>query len=201
MLMRKMFSCIRYSKSGYSLVEVLVGVALISVVFLGTTAVYVSSKKMVAQMQDGSPEFDLLLATEHFSRKSMLGNFGSVSVEGAGEGDVFPAGAGNQVVIRRDYDLDDNPLMTPGDFSDDTFLKYGIVDGGFHFKIESSQVGAVDSADPEVVGGLQVDSGYFQKISGSENRIFFTITSPAGENSSKTSQTEVMMHGGAFDES
>ncbi|MCA9395737.1 MAG: prepilin-type N-terminal cleavage/methylation domain-containing protein [Candidatus Omnitrophica bacterium] len=194
MLTRKMFSRIQHSKSGYSLVEVLIGVALISVVFL-------SSKKMVAQMQDGSPELDLLLATEHFSRKAMLGNFGSVSVEGAAETDIFPEGAGNQVVIRRDYDLNDNPLMTPGDTSDDTFLKYGIIDGGLHFKIESLQAGTVDSSDPEVINGLQIISGYFQKDSGSENRIFFTITSPAGGDSSKTSQTEVMMHGGAFDES
>lgn len=183
------------NKKGYSLIEVLIGVSLISVVFLGTTAVYVSSKKMVAQMQNGSPEMDLLLASEHFARKVALGNSVSVTISSPPTGATFPSGAGNQAVIRWDYDLNQDPLMTPGDTTDDTYLKYGIIEDRFRFKIESSESGFVSNTDPEVILGLRVSSAFFKKSATISNRVFFTITSPSGEATTKTSQTEVLLHG------
>lgn len=172
MLLRKMST-----SSGYSLVEVLIALALLSVVFLGTTAVYVSSKKLVKKIEDGNPELDLLLIAEDFSRKAILGNDFQINLSGQDAGASFPDGAGNQIVIRRDYDQAGFPLQTPADTSDDTYLKYGFVSGGLHFKTDDIEEGFVTGSDSEVVIGLNLSQGYFQTSDGDPRQILFSATS------------------------
>lgn len=135
------------NRLGISIMELLIAAALVSVIFLGATVMYVSSLSAFRHMDEKEQEINIFLAMEYLCRRIGLGNQVELKPDGS------------QIKVRWDYADYQTPLGspangTPSDFSDDTFLKYRFINNALRFRIDSTLAGDVLSSDPEVVEGL-----------------------------------------------
>lgn len=136
-------------RAGLTIMELLIAAALVSVVFLGSTVMFVSGYKAFRRMELKEKEINAFLAMEHMARRIGLGNEATIDL------------GGGQIKVRWDYSdyktpLGSPPNGTPADFSDDTYLKYRFIGNRLRYRIDASFSGNVGASDPEVITGLDV---------------------------------------------
>lgn len=169
----------------------MIAVAVLGTIFLGATAIYVSATKSFRGMDSKSEEIGGKLALEHMARRIGLGNLAVTS------------GGGSQIKVRWDYadynaPLGAPPNGTPADFTDDRYLKYGVVGGALRFRIDASEAGDVTAADPEVEPGLRVTSNTpFALVN--NRRVAITLVAEFGSPPrAKTLRTQASLGGRAL---
>ncbi|GEM_PF-2561047 len=152
------------SSRGVTLVEIVIAVLLISVIFLGSTTVYVTALKFFNAVRDKSPQVYGFLAAETVVRKVAVASEAIVNDSGSSNGastldaDGLNYVTGKQIKIRWDFTLADwTPLNTPSNTADDTWVKYKIIEnpGGsgtyrLYTRKDASVTADVTTADEEV---------------------------------------------------
>lgn len=138
----------------FTLIELLIVSLILSVVFLGAGAVYISALKFLKNMQtyysgqSGASQVDVLIALEQITRQLGLAN----------EAIIDPTG--QQLEFRWDYQLNTFvPNHTPSDLTDDTWMKFAIIGGNLYWKNETTEGQDVTSSDQQLVQGLVLQPG------------------------------------------
>lgn len=154
---------------GVTLMELIVAMSVFSVVFIGVTAMYVSGYKSFKSLGTKENEIAALVALEHMTRRIGLGNNAEISDGGA------------QIKVRWDYAEYPSPLNTPGDYADDTYIKYRFIDGRLRYRIDATSGADVSASDREVEPGLVVGTSSFTLLNPHRVEINFTaqVGSPA----------------------
>ena len=138
--------------SGYTLIELIIATLLVMVIFIASTALYVTGVKFFNSMSGANSNLDAFYAIEPMTRHINIGNFAVVT--------------GNDLSIRADYAPDGVTCRnTPNNFLDDTWFKYRFIGNRLRYRTDlvnaatPNNPGApVNGADPEVVAGLVINN-------------------------------------------
>ena len=149
--------------SGVTLIEVMIATLLLSVIFLGAAAFYVTALKFLNNVRENGSQVYGLAALEHIAAKAQISN--AVAIEDAGQ----------TLKVRWDASFANGfftPRNTPSNYADDVWVKYKIIAlGGGRFRLDWA------------VETTQVDSGgvayqplqpKFELVGGSS----FALTNP-----------------------
>jgi Tfp pilus assembly protein PilV len=111
------------SSRGVTLIEVLMAGLLLSVVFLACASAYISTLKFFNALREKSGQLYAFIGMEHVARRAELANDVMVN-----DGGVANAETGRQLKMRWDYTEDGAPKNTANTVSDDTWVKYRIIE-------------------------------------------------------------------------
>ena len=170
------------NQKGMTLVELMIAALLTGVVFAGVTAAYVSSIKFLNAAKTHQNQVNAHISLEIISRKVALAN--QVST-----GTTSSPNDKSQMTLRWDYTLGtfqpNGPLGTPLDNSDDTFLKYRIVNGRLYWRndpvSDARDVLPADSGTQELLPGFILSEGsLFEIVPDTPNRVHIRWLVPVG---------------------
>ncbi len=173
----------RKREQGLTLAELLIATLLMSVVFVGVTAAYISALKLFQRMQlnagtggtlSTKSTNDQFIALEHVVRRARLAN----SVVLGEPGNLFdaavPTKTYQQAKFRLDYNSatltpNNSPVGTTSDTSDDQWVKYRFVQvtpgvWKLLWRTDATVTTDVSGTDPEVQPNLKItsSSSYFK---------------------------------------
>ena len=161
----------RKREQGLTLAELLIATFLMSVVFVGVTAAYISALKLFQKMQlnaggeDTISTNDQYIALEHVVRRARLANKVVLGESGNPFDSLDLTKTYQQVKFRLDYNPatlapNNSPTGTTSDTSDDQWVKYRFfqVSGVWKllWKTGTAEAGDVTASDPEVQPNLKV---------------------------------------------
>ena len=160
---------------GFTLMEILIALSLTSVVFLGSTSVYLTALKFLKNTQQSGVSVNKVATLEDISKRVSLGN------------SAFMTGGGNQQLnIRADYAVCSyNVLNTPANTADDNWWHYRVIAGAVRFVCDSNQSTNVNGNDYVLIDNVNTGFSEFQLINPSNAgnptvaHIYITTTSPA----------------------
>ena len=146
------------NRRGVTLTELMIAVSLTGLLFASAGSVYVSATSFLNEQRRKWERTRTLIAMEHMVRRIGLANAVVIGPDD------------DQIKVRWDYVNDRVPLGTPGDVTDDTWLKYRFIGNGLRWRVEANPAPDVQATDPEVDPGLVVDPALS----------FFSMTNPPG---------------------
>ena len=128
----------------FTLFELLIAVLMISMVFAGTTSVYLSSLKFLKTAQQTDVTINPSVSLETISKVISLGN------------DATLTNGGSQLNIRADYAMCSDfttSLTTPANNSDDNYWHYMLIGGAVRATCGNNNIAAspVDTNSPILI--------------------------------------------------
>lgn len=164
---------------GLTLLELVLSIALLSVIFLGITASYVTALKFFNSLRQSQNALDTLIAFEGITRKIELANRAVVD-------DMIDLTVGAQLKLRWDFSWNAvtgafTPNHTPENIADDTWIKYRFFDQlHLRWRVDSAEAGDVQNSDPEIDANLERRNESAQSL----DMNGFELTSPSGDGES-----------------
>ena len=132
--------------------ELLVAVILISLVFIGSTAVYISGLKFLRLAQQNDVSTSPVIAVEDITQKISFANDAAL--------------AGGQLTIRADYptcsDFSVANVNSAANTADDRFWHYGFVNGALRSVCDAAAGTVVGAGSPILVSNVNIAASNFQ---------------------------------------
>lgn len=162
--------------SGFSLLEIMIATAIMGVVALAASNVYIAAARRAADSQENVKQAGGFIAFEHIARRVALATAINVT--------------GKQLNIRWDFDTADPPTPNGGtgtsDISDDTWVSYLIdADGKLYMarNAAADTAPAVDpSSDPELQPNLILNpaASFFTYPATNDRTVTISLTAVVG---------------------
>lgn len=166
----------KHSKqSGMTLIEILIGTILLSVVFLAGISIYVSCLKIFAQAQSAATSTSTETQLIPIVKNIRQANY------------AFVSNGNTQLDIRVDLDMcgDTRATPTPSNAADDSWWHYRFVGGALRYVCDNNQNTSVSGSDAVLMQNMQT-SGALQatftivESDGTNGSYGGTFTSPSG---------------------
>lgn len=192
---------------GVTLVELLIATALLSVIALGASSIYIAGSRNLFTSQSSVVQVGTYIAFEHMTRRIALAN--KLEVTSAGGAPVALNVAGPQLKLRWDYKTNETPNVSAtgqagtSTNTDDTWVKYLFSGTKLYWKsaacCDPGAEGAnATSADPQVQPNLTIAAGSsFTQINPNTVRIVLVTTSaglPGAPLKTITLQRDITAH-------